>query len=89
MKISILFLLFGLVACSSDPSKPAPASGQVAQTDDAKKADDAKRGVVCTYERPVGSLLKEKKCTTAAEREAARQQNGLIDMRNAADSGVQ
>ena len=52
------------------------------------KADDSKDGVICTYEKPTGSFLKEKKCTTAAEREAERQRNSIMDVRNSRDSGL-
>jgi hypothetical protein len=86
MKIGVLVLLMGLVgltaACSTGPSKPASATAATA------KVDESTDGVICTYEKPTGSFLKEKKCTTAAEREAARQHNSLMDVRNQRDSGV-
>ena len=85
MKIGILFLVVGIAtACSSNPSSTTSASAKTAQT------DDPNTGIICTYEKPTGSFLKEKRCTTPAEREAAsRQQGVLMDTRNARDSGVQ
>ncbi len=85
MKIGIIFLLVGIAtACSSNPSGTTSASAKTAQ------ADDPNTGIICTYEKPVGSFLKEKRCTTPAEREGARrQQDVLMDTRNARDSGIQ
>ncbi|MBC7984321.1 MAG: hypothetical protein H7Y02_10760 [Candidatus Obscuribacterales bacterium] len=84
MKIGILFLVVGIAtACSSGPSKTTSASAKTAQT------DDPNTGIICTYEKPTGSFLKEKRCTTAAERDAAKRQQGvLIDSRNERDSGI-
>jgi hypothetical protein len=85
MKIGVLFLVLGVAtACSSGPSKPTSETTKTAQ------AEESKDGIICTYEKPVGSFLKEKRCTTPQQREAARQQGGaLIDARNARDSGIQ
>jgi len=85
MKIGVLFLVVGIAtACSSDPAKPSSATAKKAQTDDPSK------GIICTYEKPIGSFLKEKKCTTPEEREAAKYQQGtLMDTRNSRDSGIQ
>jgi Flp pilus assembly protein CpaB len=67
MKYLLVVLFTGLLAaCSSDPSKTPSVSH------DAKPAvseADAKKGVVCTYEVPVGSMIRQKKCTTLEERE--------------------
>jgi hypothetical protein len=80
MKTGILIFVAVLAtACSSDPAKSIGASDTTAQTS---------TETVCTYERPTGSFMKEKRCTTAAEREAARQQQGLMDTRNQRDSGA-
>ena len=80
MKSGILIAaLTVLAACSSNPSGSSQ-DAKVAQNDDPSK------GIVCTTERPTGSFLKEKRCTTAQEREADRRQQGtLMDVRN--DSG--
>jgi hypothetical protein len=82
MKIGAIILLVALAACSSDPAKPA-ATEKTAQASDAS-------GTICTYEKPVNSFLKEKHCTTAAERAAGQGQLGVqMDTRNERDAGIQ
>lgn len=81
-KSIFLLLMIGAVAgCASSP-KQAAVAGDAAKTvptksAEAKPADtktavtkaDANKGVVCTYEKSTGSMFREKKCTTDAERE--------------------
>jgi uncharacterized lipoprotein len=55
-------------ACSSSPSSKTGNSSA------AMSEEDAKKGKVCTYEIPVGSNLREKRCTTFEQREAQRRQ---------------
>jgi hypothetical protein len=65
-----------LTGCATIPDTPRTA-----------EADE--EGVICTTSVPTGSFLPEKRCTTAAERDAARRQNDvLIDARNERDSGI-
>ena len=66
-----------LAACAVTPEEPLTAGGA------------NEEGLVCTKSVPTGSFLPERRCTTAAEREAARRQNDvLIDARNERDSGI-
>ena len=37
--------------------------------------DDPSKGIICTYEVPTGSSLRERKCTTPEQRAAQRQQS--------------
>ena len=83
---------FGLVAiaalfaaaCASNPSSSSATAEKTAQESDPSK------GIICTYERPTDSFLREKKCTTPEQREAARLHNDtLMDVRNSRDSGIQ
>jgi hypothetical protein len=70
-----------MTACSSTPSNGTSAAAKTASS-------DAEKGVICTYEKPTGSFLKEKRCTTAAQRQAERdQQNTLMDVRSGSNSG--
>jgi hypothetical protein len=79
--IIVLALAFA-TACSTNPS----SGGATAKT---AQADDPEKGIICTYEKPTGSFLKEKKCTTPEQREAARnQRETLMDVRNERDSGL-
>jgi hypothetical protein len=80
MRAGFLVLAMTMVtACSADPSKGTSASA----------AQTSKEGLICTTSVPTGSFVKETRCTTAQEREAARQQRGvLMDVRNERDSGV-
>jgi hypothetical protein len=82
MRVGFLVLATAMVtACSSDPSRDTSGSTSAAQT--------SKEGLICTTSVPTGSFVKETRCTTAQEREAARQQRGvLMDVRNERDSGV-
>jgi len=85
---SALFVLAALLtaACSTTPSTQSGESSADGKTA-ANVQDD--KGVICTYEKPTGSFLKEKRCTTAAERQAERDhQNSLMDVRNSRDSGL-
>ena len=67
MKAGFLSLALILVAgCSSNPSADGSATAKAAQ------ADDPGKGIICTYEKPTGSFLKEKRCTTPEQREAER-----------------
>jgi len=69
-----------VTACSSDPNKATSASASAQARDD---------GLICTTSVPTGSFVKETRCTTAQEREAARRQRSvLMDVRNERDSGV-
>jgi hypothetical protein len=62
MKYGYIALLIGVMtACSAGPGKE-----RVAQRDDPSK------GIICTTEVPIGSSLREKRCTTPEEREADR-----------------
>jgi hypothetical protein len=66
-----------LTACAATPEEPLTAGGA------------NEEGLICTKSIPTGSFLPERRCTTAAEREAARRQNDvLIDARNERDSGI-
>ena len=62
--VGVLLALFGvqagLFACASTPPKAAPA--------DTRAVADA--GIQCTTERPTGSMLATKVCTTKAQRDA-------------------
>lgn len=77
MRVGLLVLSMSLVtACATTPKTPRTS-----------QADE--QGLVCTTSVPTGSFLPEKRCTTAAERAAARRQNDvLIDGRNERDSGI-
>jgi hypothetical protein len=55
-------LVLGLICLSATACTYTPAK------------DPKSAGVVCTNEAPLGSHLTKRKCTTAAEREKARQQ---------------
>jgi len=55
-------------ACSSSPSNKTGNSST------AMSEEDIKKGMVCTYEVPVGSNLRQKRCTTFEQREALRRQ---------------
>ena len=55
-------------ACSSTPSTKTGNSNA------ALSEEDIKKGMVCTYEVPIGSNLREKRCTTFEQREAQRRQ---------------
>jgi len=66
-KFGCAALLVGsLAACAVDPSKQAAAR---------PTKDDPSKGIICTYEVPTGSSLRERKCTTPEEREAQRRQS--------------
>lgn len=41
----------------------------------ASQESDPSKGVICTYEVPTGSSIRERKCTTPEEREDARRQS--------------
>lgn len=77
MRTAILVLSIAvLTACATRPDEPLTSATQ-------------EEGLVCTKSVPTGSFLPEERCTTAAERAAARRQNDvLIDARNERDSGV-
>lgn len=55
-------------ACSSTQSSKTGNSSA------AMSEEDVKKGKICTYEVPVGSSLREKRCTTFEQREAQRRQ---------------
>ena len=81
-RIALMAVLI-LSACSSTPSGGGNQTAKTAQ------ATDAQKGVVCTYERPVGSIMKEKRCTSRQQRDEARQQNeGLMDVRDGTVTGT-
>ena len=77
MRIGLLILSMSVVtACASIPDSPMSDAAN-------------EEGLVCTKSVPTGSFLPEQRCTTAAERAAARrQQDVLIDARNERDSGI-
>ena len=83
MKTGIIVLAFAFAtACTSNPS----GGGAAART---AQVDDPEKGIICTYEKPTGSFLREKKCTTPEQREAEAQQRAtLMDVRNERDSGL-
>jgi hypothetical protein len=59
-------VLLGLAACATDPGQ---------QTSARPTRDDPSKGIICTYDVPTGSSLREKKCTTPEERETERRQS--------------
>jgi hypothetical protein len=77
MRIGLLVLLMSaMTACASIPDQPRSVAAN-------------EEGLICTKSIPTGSFLPEQRCTTAAERAAARRQNDvLIDARNERDSGI-
>jgi len=54
-------------ACSSGPSTKGNTSTTLSE-------EDVKKGMICTYEVPIGSNLRERRCTTFEQREALRRQ---------------
>jgi hypothetical protein len=52
--VACVIVILGLVGCAAGPEKTA-----------ANKEGD---GVICTYEVPTGSSIRERKCTTPEER---------------------
>jgi hypothetical protein len=52
-----------------------PLAACTVSSDRAAMRDDPSKGIICTYEVPTGSALRERKCTTPEEREAQRQQS--------------
>lgn len=52
-----------LVGCASEPTQRAAQQGE------------SEDGVICTYEVPTGSSLRERKCTTPEQREDQRRQS--------------
>ena len=63
-----------ITACSSSPSNKTSNSTA------AMSEEDVKKGMVCTYEVPVGSNLREKRCTTFEQREAQRRQGEQLQV---------
>jgi hypothetical protein len=63
MKGLLVIPLVMLVACSSTPS-----------SETAMKSDPS-TGIICTYEVPTGSSLRERKCTTPEQRALERAQS--------------
>ena len=61
-------------ACSSTPSTKTGNSNA------ALSEEDIKKGMVCTYEVPIGSNLREKRCTTFEQREAQRRQSEQLQV---------
>jgi hypothetical protein len=57
-------VVLGLAACATDPAQQTRPT-----------RDDPSKGIICTYDVPTGSSLREKKCTTPEEREAERRQS--------------
>ena len=57
--VYVALSLAALAACTSDPIERAARAEQEV-------------GLICTNSVPTGSLLREKKCTTAEERERQR-----------------
>lgn len=83
MRIGFLLLAVCAFACSSNPSQGTGGAAKTAQ------AQEGQEGVICKTERPTGSFLKEKKCTTPEQREAERrQQETLMDTRTNRDVGL-
>jgi hypothetical protein len=60
-KLASLLLLAALAGCAAVPRTPTARAGDA--------------GVVCTNSVPVGSVLREYKCTTAEDRERERRQS--------------
>jgi hypothetical protein len=58
----ITLLLSSLAACT-------------VSSEQAVMRDDPSQGIICTYEVPTGSTLRERKCTTPEQRAAQRQQS--------------
>lgn len=77
MRIGFLLVSAGVMtACATMPETPPSAQA-------------SEEGRICTTSVPTGSFLPEQRCTTAAERAAAKRQNDvLIDARSERDSGV-
>lgn len=67
-KLVSLLPLLALAACATDPSQKAANKAKPME-------DDPSKGIICTYEVPTGSSLREKKCTTPEQREAQRRQS--------------
>jgi hypothetical protein len=61
-------LLLSLAACASGPEQQAGNNTRPTR-------DDPSKGIICTYEVPTGSSLRERKCTTPEERETQRRQS--------------
>jgi hypothetical protein len=58
----VMLMAAALTACVSDP---LPQTARA----------DPQEGIMCTNDVPVGSILRQRKCTTAAERELERRQS--------------
>ena len=58
-------LVAAIGGCETDPNKQASKPTQ----------SDPSKGIICTYEVPTGSTLRERKCTTPEQREAERAQS--------------
>lgn len=59
--VCFVALLSAFAGCASDPA------GQTANNQKPTQSDPSK-GIICTYEVPTGSTLREKKCTTPEQR---------------------
>lgn len=53
----------------------APLAACTVSSEQAVMRDDPSKGIICTYEVPTGSTLRERKCTTPEQREAQRRQS--------------
>jgi len=63
VKLALVLTAALAAGCSSNPSIEDSGNARIAANADAEK------GVICRYERPTYTSLKEKRCTTAAERD--------------------
>jgi len=65
-RLGYLALLIAMtVSCASDPSQQSTNRERFTK-------DDPSKGIICTNEVPIGSSLRERKCTTPEQREAQR-----------------
>lgn len=76
-----LSLTLGLSHCASvsEPTKSNVAGAEKAAATDEKVAStDNPEGIICKREKVVGSNIKKKVCTSAAQREKAKQRAAEI-----------
>ena len=64
--LSLILLAGVMVACATDPQKVA--------ANQTPMHDDPSKGIICTKEKPIGSIVEVKRCTTPEQRaDQARQ----------------
>jgi hypothetical protein len=54
------------------------ASNRSSSVEDTMADIDSSKGVICTNDVPTGSALREKRCTTAAQRADQRRQEDML-----------